>query len=85
MDTVKHKELTGITTGFDTLDKITGGLQAGGMYILAARPSVGKSAFMGKMVFNAAKKGFNVGVISLEMTDNQITARIASLATEIEY
>lgn len=85
MDSVKHKELTGITTGFATLDRITGGLQAGGMYILAARPSVGKSAFMGKMVFNAAKKGYHVGVISLEMTDNQITARIASLATEIEY
>lgn len=85
MDNVKHKELTGITTGFPTLDKITGGLQAGGMYIVAARPSVGKSAFMGKMVFNAAKKGYTVGVISLEMTDNQITARISSLATEIEY
>lgn len=85
MDNVKNKELTGITTGFSTLDKVTGGLQAGGLYILAARPSVGKSAFMGKMVFNAAKKDYSVGVISLEMTDNQITARIASLATEIEY
>ncbi len=85
MDSVQHKELSGITTGFPTLDKITGGLQAGGMYIVAARPSVGKSAFMGKMVFNAAKKGFYVGVISLEMTDNQIAARISSLATEIEY
>lgn len=85
MDSVKNKDLTGITTGFETLDKITGGLQAGGLYILAARPSVGKSAFMGKMVFNAAKKDYSVGVISLEMTDNQITARIASLATEIEY
>lgn len=85
MDNVKHKELTGITTGFATLDKMTGGLQPGGMYIVAARPSVGKSAFMGKMVFNAAKKGYTVGVISLEMTDNQITARISSLATEIEY
>jgi len=85
MDSVKDRELTGITTGFKTLDRITGGLQNGGMYILAARPSVGKSAFMGKMVFNAAKQGFHVGVISLEMTDNQITARIASLATEIEY
>lgn len=85
MDNVKNKELTGITTGFSVLDKMTGGLQNGGMYILAARPSVGKSAFMGKMVFNAAKKGYHVGVISLEMTDNQITARIASLATEIEY
>lgn len=85
MDSVQHKEITGITTGFSTLDRITGGLQAGGMYILAARPSVGKSAFMGKMVYNAAKQGYHVGVISLEMTDNQITARIASLATEIEY
>lgn len=85
MDSVKHKELTGITTGFKTLDRITGGLQAGGMYIVAARPSVGKSAFMGKMVYNAAKQGLTVGVISLEMTDNQITARISSLATEIEY
>jgi replicative DNA helicase len=85
MDNVQHKELTGVTTGFNTLDRITGGLQPGGMYIVAARPSVGKSAFMGKMVYNAAKKGLTVGVISLEMTDNQITARISSLATEIEY
>ena len=85
MDQVKHKELTGITTGFKTLDRITGGLQPGGMYIIGARPSVGKSAFMGKMVFNAAKEGFNIGVVSLEMTDNQIAARISSLATDIEY
>lgn len=85
MDLVKDKELTGITTGFKTLDRITGGLQPGGMYIIGARPSVGKSAFMGKMVFNSAKEGFNVGVISLEMTDNQIVARISSLATDIEY
>lgn len=85
MSNVKDKELTGITTGFKKLDTITGGLQPGGMYIVAARPSVGKSAFMGKMVFNAAKQGLYVGVISLEMTDNQITARISSLATDIEY
>lgn len=85
MADVIDKELTGVTTGFKTLDRITGGLQPGGMYIVGARPSVGKSAFMGKMVFNAAKVGHNVGVISLEMTDNQIVARISSLATEIEY
>lgn len=85
MDLVKHKELTGVTTGFKMLDKITGGLQPGGLYIIGARPSVGKSAFMGKMVFNAAKQNYNVGVISLEMTDNQIAARISSLATDIEY
>lgn len=85
MGEVQHKDLTGITTGFKTLDKMTGGLQKGGMYIVAARPSVGKSSFMGRMVYQAASKGVKVGVISLEMTDNQITARISSLATEIEY
>lgn len=85
MDQVQHKELSGVTTGFKTLDKLTGGFQPGGMYIIGARPSVGKSAFMGKMVFNAAKQQYGVGVISLEMTDNQIAARISSLATEIDY
>jgi len=85
MDNVKDKVLSGITTGFKNLDRITGGLQPGGMYIIGARPSVGKSAFMGKMVLHAAMKGSKVGIISLEMTDNQIAARIASLASDIDY
>jgi len=85
MDEVQEKELSGVTTGFARLNAITGGFQKGGMYIIGARPSVGKSAFMGKMVFQAAKSGINVGIISLEMTDNQIAARISSLATDIEY
>jgi len=85
MDNVKDKELSGITTGFKQLDRITGGLQPGGMYIVAARPSVGKSAFMGKMVLQAALAGHKVAIISLEMTDNQISARLASLTTEIDY
>ena len=85
MDEVRDKELSGITTGFKRLDQITGGFQKGGMYIVGARPSVGKSAFMGRMVYKAAKAGFKVGIISLEMTDNQIAARISSLVTDIEY
>jgi replicative DNA helicase len=85
MDAVKGQELSGITTGFKNLDRITGGLVGGGMYIVAARPSVGKSAFMGKMVLGAAMKGNKVGVISLEMADEQITARLASLTTEIDF
>lgn len=85
MDSVSNKELSGITTGFKNLDRITGGLQQGGMYIVAARPSVGKSAFMGKMVFQAAAKGVKVGIVSLEMTDNQIAARLSSLVSEIDY
>ena len=85
MDEVKDKELSGITTGFSRLDAMTGGFQNGGMYIIGARPSVGKSAFMGKMVYNAARRNIKVGIISLEMTDNQLAARISSLASDIEY
>ena len=85
MDQAKDKELSGITTGFTRLNTMTGGFQKGGMYIIGARPSVGKSAFMGRMVYEAAKEGHSVGIISLEMTDNQIAARISSLVTDIEY
>jgi replicative DNA helicase len=85
MEIVKDLELSGISTGFKELDRMTGGLQPGGMYIIGARPSVGKSAFMGKMVLAAAKSNKAVGVISLEMTDNQITARLSSLCSEIDY
>lgn len=85
MDKVRDQELSGITTGFKRLDSITGGFTNGGMFILAARPSVGKSAFMGKMVLGAASVGHHVGIISLEMADEQITARLASLTTETDF
>lgn len=85
MASVKDKELTGITTGFAAVDRLTGGLLPGGMYILAARPSIGKSAFMGKMIIKAAQIGFHAAVISLEMEDKNITARIGSLVSEVEY
>ena len=85
MDKVKGQELSGITTGFPTLDKFTGGFQQGGMYIVGARPSVGKSAFMNSMVLGAANVGKNVAVISLEMQNRAISARISSLVTEVEY
>ena len=75
----------GVTTGFPTLDKFTGGFQQGGMYIVGARPSVGKSAFMNSMVLGAANVGKNVAVISLEMQNRAISARISSLVTEVEY
>lgn len=85
MDDVKDKELAGVTTGFKRLDKITGGLTPGGVFIIAARPSVGKSAFLSKMVLGAASKGHHCGIISLEMQDEQISARLAALTTEIDF
>lgn len=85
MDLVKDKNIVGITTGFKILDKLTGGLMNGGLYLIGARPRVGKSAFMGKMVIAQATKGFNVAVMSLEMEEKSIAARLSSLVTEVEF
>lgn len=84
-DKVRQKDMLGITTGFQSVDDATSGFVPGGLYIVAARPSVGKSAFMGKNVLHAAKAGYKVGVIQLEMPIEQTIGRIASLYTDIEY
>jgi len=82
---VKDKELMGVPTSFNTIDRITGGLQGGQIIIIGARPSVGKSAFIGGIAVNAAQKGHKVGVISLEMPDEQIGARLASIYSDVEF
>ena len=83
------EKLTGITTGFAELDRVTAGLQAQDFIILAARPSMGKTAFVLNLAYNAAsdpkQKHKNGAVIfSLEMPGEQLTQRILSLMTEVE-
>lgn len=85
MDEVKDKELIGIPTGFRKLDLITGGLVKTNLIIIAARPSVGKSAFLNSLVLHAAGAGYNVGIISLEMPKVQIGARMGSLVSDIDF
>jgi replicative DNA helicase len=55
------------------------------MVILAARPSVGKSALLGAICMYAAKQGKKVGIISLEMSNTELGARFAALETNVEY
>jgi len=74
-----------ITTGFKKLDQMNGGFYNGQMIVVGARPSVGKSALMGQMAVKVAKSGKKVGIISLEMNNNEIAARIGSLETDIEF
>src|SRR3712207_7179624 len=50
------KAITGTASGFEDLDTITGGFQPGNLIILAARPSMGKSALMANFAENAALK-----------------------------
>lgn len=66
----------GIHTGLKKLDKALHGLQPGTVYILAARPAMGKTAFMLNMARKTAKFGNNVVVFSLEMTKRSLVDRM---------
>lgn len=68
-------EMTGIPTGITRLDQLTGGFQNGDMIVLAARPSVGKTALVFDMAIQAAERGLAVGMFSLEMTASSLNQR----------
>lgn len=70
-------EVTGIPTGFTDLDKVTAGFQRNDLIIVAARPSVGKTAFALNIAQNVATKTTeNVAIFSLEMGADQLVMRI---------
>lgn len=66
-----------INTGFSSIDRILGGLRPGGLYILAARPGVGKTSLALNMAHLAAKENsHHVGIFSLEMSKEEVGTRI---------
>lgn len=75
----------GITIGINSLDRENGGFFSGQMIVIGARPSVGKSAFMGQMAIAMAKQNVAVGIVSLEMSNNEIAARLSSLHTHDDF
>ena len=82
----REDEITGVPTGFPTLDKITYGWQPTDLIILAARPSVGKTAFALNLARTAAlnaQKPTAVAFFSLEMSSSQLVQRILSAESEI--
>ena len=82
-------ELTGLATGFSNLDKATNGLQKSDLIILAARPSVGKTAYALNLAKNVAastkNKDANVAIFSLEMSAEQLTLRLLSAESNIPH
>jgi replicative DNA helicase len=68
--------ITGITTGYTELDRMTSGLQPGDLVILAGRPSMGKTALAVNILENAAIKGFKGLGFSLEMGDKSLIKRM---------
>lgn len=76
--------LTGITTGYDDLDRMTSGLQRSDLILLAARPSMGKTALALNIAMNAVKSGASVALFSLEMSKEQYVQRIISMESMVE-
>jgi replicative DNA helicase len=71
------REITGLATGFTKLDQLTSGLQKGELIIIAARPSMGKTAFAINIAENAAiQSKATVAVFSLEMTKESLLRRM---------
>lgn len=75
-DPESKKSYAGIPTGFKSFDKITSGLHPSDLVILAARPAMGKTALALNFAQNVAKQGKAVGIISLEMSKEQLVERL---------
>ena len=70
-------DITGVPTGFHDLDRMTSGLQPGDLVVLAARPSMGKTAFAINIAEHVAlNEGLPVAVFSMEMGASQLAVRI---------
>ncbi len=94
----KRDGLVGVTTGFDAMNDLLGGLHKTDLVIVAGRPGMGKTAFATKIAFNAARalkeeedelgrrvriEGGRVAFFSLEMSSDQLAERILSDMVEI--
>ncbi len=77
--------VTGIPTGFLDLDYRTAGLQPSDLVLIAARPSMGKTAFELNLARHAAfKKGLTVAIFSLEMSKEQLVNRMFSMESSVD-
>jgi replicative DNA helicase len=78
-------DITGVPTGFHDLDRMTSGFQAGDMIVLAARPSMGKTALAINIAEHVAlNEGLPVAVFSMEMGASQLAVRIVGSIGRID-
>jgi replicative DNA helicase len=87
--------VSGLSTGFRDMDKMMGGLHPSDLIIIAGRPGMGKTAFGLELAFNAASEVYSkrankelsgpVAFFSLEMSADQLAARVLSNQSEISY
>ena len=81
---VKTDGVSGLTTGFDRLNNLTQGFQAGDMIIVAARPSVGKTALALNFAYRAANRANKpVAIFSLEMPAEALVRRLIGIESSV--
>jgi replicative DNA helicase len=79
-------DLTGLASGYKRLDQLTGGFQPGDLIILAARPSMGKTALALNIARNAAvDHGKHIAIFSLEMTTRSLVMRLLSSEAQVDF
>src|SRR5947209_16977880 len=79
------KSITGISTGYTELDKLTSGLQPSELLILAARPSQGKTALALNLAENISiRAGLPVAIFSLEMSKESLLQRLVASVAQID-
>jgi replicative DNA helicase len=82
---IEHTALTGTPSGFKDLDELTGGFQPGNLIIIAARPSMGKSALVVNIAENAAvDHKMPVALFSLEMSETELAQRFVASQARIK-
>jgi replicative DNA helicase len=82
--TASSSPLTGTPSDFRDLDSLTGGFQPGNLIILAARPSMGKSALVANFAENASLAGYPVALFSLEMSETELAQRFVASQAKVK-
>ena len=72
----RKEMITGVSTGYEDLDKLTAGLQPSDLIIVAGRPGMGKTAFALNVAAHAAFNGTGAAIFSLEMAKEQLVLRM---------
>lgn len=83
LEMIESEAVDAISTGLADLDREIVGLEGGALYVLAARPAMGKTAMGYSWVLNAARQGKHAVVCSLEMPAEQLTLRALATAANV--
>jgi len=81
---ISKTPLTGTPSGFKDLDALTGGFQPGNLIVIAARPSMGKSALVANIAENAVLAGHGCALFSLEMSESELAQRFVASQANIK-